>query len=167
MSEKGIVYMRNYRQRKSPRLQGYDYSQSGGYFITICTHQRQYLFGCIDGNEMYLNLYGESASDCWRAIPKHYLDVELDAFVVMPNHVHGILFLHTDSKKFQTVLGRVINAYKGTVTAQIRQKNDSEIVVWQGRYHDHIIRNEADLNRIREYVMHNPALWTEDIFYAG
>jgi REP element-mobilizing transposase RayT len=161
----GDRIMKKYPQRKSPRLQGYDYSQSGAYFVTICTHERQHLFGTIEDHSMILNDYGKIASERWYAIPGHYPDVELDAFVVMPNHVHGILCLLGDDKGFKTILGRVINAYKGAVTAQIRKQHNSNVIVWQGRYHDHIIRNEKRLNRIRQYVIANPQLWQEDTFY--
>lgn len=82
-------------QRKSPRLQGYDYSQSGAYFITICTHQRQQLFGKICEDEMILNNAGKIACEHWQAIPEHYPDIELDVFVVMPNHMHGIVCIIT------------------------------------------------------------------------
>lgn len=152
-------------QRKSPRLQGYDYSQSGAYFVTICTYQRLHLFGSIDNEIMHLNTAGEIVAACWQTIPTHYPDVELDAFVVMPNHMHGILVLYGDNLAFRTMLGRVINAYKGAVTARFRQQaTDSHI--WQTRYHDHIIRSEANLNHIRNYVATNPARWAEDTFYG-
>ena len=91
-----------YFQRKSPRLQGYDYSQSGAYFITICTHLRQYFFGEINDEEMTLSSAGEIATICWNSIPDHYPDVDLDAFVVMPNHVHGIIVFAGNSE-FKTI----------------------------------------------------------------
>jgi putative transposase len=152
-------------QRKSPRLQDYDYSQSGAYFVTICTHQRSQLFGTIENGEMTLNAKGEIAAECWQAIPKHYPDVDLDVYVVMPNHVHGIVIIQGENTVFKTVLGRVINAYRGAVTAKIRKLTKSKVIVWQGRYHDHIIRNEAGLNHIRNYVHHNPESWEKDLFY--
>jgi REP element-mobilizing transposase RayT len=109
-------------QRKSPRLQGYDYSQSGAYFITICTHQRQNLFGEVIDGVMHCSQAVDIAVACWQTIPNHYPAIELDAFVVMPNnHVHGILMLDGNWKQFKTVVGRVINGYKGAVTARIRE----------------------------------------------
>jgi putative transposase len=152
-------------QRKSPRLKDYDYSQSGAYFVTICTHQRKYLFGDIQNSLMSLSGVGQIAAECWAAIPTHYPDVELDAFVVMPNHVHGIL-LFTGQSNFKTILGRVVNGYKGAVTARIRQDQPGQ-TVWQRGYHDHIIRNEPDLNRLREYTENNPAKWEADKFYGA
>lgn len=153
-------------QRKSPRLQGYDYSSSGAYFITICTYQRSHLLGEITDGEMLPSTAGVIAVKCWQAIPDHYADVSIDAFVVMPNHIHGILFLHTDKSRFHTQLGRVINAFKGAVTAQVRAVNGAETVVWQGRYHDHIIRSETELSVLRAYIEANPITWTQDQFYA-
>ena len=147
-------------QRKSPRLAGFNYSEPRAYFVTICAHNRQHLFGHIQDGEMHLNAKGDIAAARWDAIPQHYPDVELDAFVVMPNHVHGILVL-TGASDFKTYLGRVINAYKGAVTARIR-KNIPNLRVWQGRYHDHIIRNEPALNYIRAYVAYNPQVWDRD-----
>jgi REP element-mobilizing transposase RayT len=102
--------MRSFPQRKSPRLQSYDYGQSGAYFVTLCTHQRRQVFGEVVNQTMRLTAAGMMAQECWFAIPDHYPDVELDAFVVMPNHVHGILVLIGDSTRFKTILGRVINA---------------------------------------------------------
>ena len=81
------------RQRRSPRLQGYDYSQSGAYFVTICCHQRAQLFGHITDGTMHLSPAGQIALERWFAIPEHHAHVDLDAFVVMPNHIHGIVIL--------------------------------------------------------------------------
>jgi putative transposase len=156
--------MQSLPQRKSPRLQGYDYSTDGAYFVTLCTHMREQVFGTIEADTMMLSEAGEVAANCWYAIPDHYRDVELDAFIVMPNHVHGILVFQGTTKTFKTFLGRVINAYKGAVTARLR-KHQPDIMVWQGRFYDHIIRNEADLNRIRDYTLTNPLRWKEDKFY--
>lgn len=169
------------KQRKSPRLKGYDYTQSGVYFVTICTHERQLLFGHIHQEEalMVLSAMGEIAQHHWITIPDHFPTVELDAFVVMPNHVHGLLVFsgHSDAvslpdkteafgKPVAASLSTMIRSYKSIVTRKIREMTDTEIVVWQGRFHDHIVRNEKSLNYIRQYVMTNPAQWREDTFYA-
>lgn len=153
-------------QRKSPRLPGYDYSSTGAYFVTICTHQRLNLFGEVVDGVMCLSDAGQIVYDCWQSIPEHYLDVDLDAFVVMPNHTHGILFLQGENDQFKTLLGRVMNAYKGAITAQIHAQRLFDGIVWQDRYHDHVIRNEDSLNRIRHYVHNNPSLWSEDTFFS-
>ena len=86
----------SYRVRRNPRLAGYDYTQSGVYFVTICTHLRQHLFGAVVSDEVILSETGKIALSDWEAIPSHYTLAELDCFVVMPNHIHGILVLHED-----------------------------------------------------------------------
>ena len=80
-------------QRKSPRLQGYDYASEGAYFVTICTQNRAYLFGDVVDGEMMLNTLGCIVETCWEDLPNHYHNIQLDAFVVMPNHIHGIIFI--------------------------------------------------------------------------
>jgi len=155
-----------YPQRKSPRLKGYDYSQSGAYFVTICTHQRLHLFGIITDQQMQHTPAGDIAVECWYSIPNHYPDVSLDAFIVMPNHIHGILCLDGDKDGFKTVLGRVINGYKGAVTSRLRGHLGEPIVVWQSRYHDAIIRDENSLNHIRAYVENNPLSWSDDSLFS-
>ena len=92
-------------QRKSPRLQGYDYSQSGGYFITICTYERKCIFGLIKDNQMMLSDVGHIADMCRENIPNHYRDVRLGDFVVMPNHIHGILYLTGNESTFKQYWG--------------------------------------------------------------
>ena len=175
-------------QRRSPRLQGYDYAQAGAYFVTICTHNRAHLFGTIVDGVMVLNHAGKIAEDELVSIPEYWpQQVELEAFVVMPNHVHAILVLvgtaflpsaakhpapATDTQKPDTqkrvpTLGTVVGNYKSGVTRRVREaQGEPELRVWQGRYYDHIIRSEAALNRIREYIMYNPARWREDTLYG-
>lgn len=169
-------------QRKSPRLRGYDYSHEGAYFVTICTHERRSLFGFINKSEMVSGALGEIASKCWFKIPDHFPSVELDAFIVMPNHVHGILVLQTTtdtpqinpistvgtrySASAQPQLGKIINAYKGAVTRFAKQAGLFRDPIWQSRYHDHIIRDEKALNYIRHYVHDNLARWETDKFYT-
>jgi putative transposase len=171
-------------KRKSPRLQGYDYSQSGAYFVTICTYQRAHLFGDIREDAMHLNPIGEIACQRWQAIPHHHSNAELDLFVIMPNHMHGIIILTDEvgtrpassaatlrDNRPQRVqsgsLSIIIGSYKSGTTRRIRvHLRTPGRIVWQGRYHDHIIRSPADLDRIREYVLNNPARWTADRFYS-
>jgi putative transposase len=88
----------NKHHRRSIRLKGFDYAQSGGYFITIVTHDRDLLFGEIVNKEVRLNEFGKIADECWRAIPEHFPNVELGAFVIMPNHVHGIVVINKDGR---------------------------------------------------------------------
>ncbi|MEP7286896.1 MAG: hypothetical protein ABI947_14155 [Chloroflexota bacterium] len=168
-------------QRRSPRLKNYDYTQAGAYFVTICAHQRQPLFGYVtDADEMIRSVEGQMAHDYWHTIPDHFPMVELDGFVVMPNHIHGILVLGETAppqhrgqpiESFGTPvlrsLSTVIRSYKSIVTRTSRAITGSEGIVWQGRFHDHIIRHEDDLHRIQQYVANNPARWHDDTFYTG
>lgn len=174
--------MNSLSQRKSPRLQGYNYAHAGAYFVTICTHRRAHLFGQIRNGMIELNTAGAVAWDHWYALPDHHVGIELDAFVVMPNHIHGIIALvgtgpalseemtvSTDADNAGVVptLGTVIGSYKSGVTRRIRvQLSNPDLCVWQGRYYDHIIRDEQDLNRIRAYIALNPARWLEDFLFA-
>ena len=154
-----------YPQRKSPRLQGYDYSSEGAYFVTICTHQKRHIFGHIEQQKMTLNSHGIIASNIWLEIPQHFPSVALDAFVIMPNHVHGIVLLST-TRPHSPKLGTVIGSYKSAVTRLIRKQTPEHLTIWQASYHDHIIRNDKSYHRIRNYVLTNPELWQEDTFYT-
>jgi putative transposase len=170
--------------RRSPRLQGYDYAQSGAYFITICTRQREYLFGEIVTGEMRLNPLGAIVEAEWiqTGVARPYLI--LDEFVVMPNHFHAILFItddpvggrrasplqtnvpnqpYTPNKPVSGSLPTIIGAFKSAVTKRINQHRDTpNAPVWQRSYHDHIIRSEKILNATREYILYNPACWDAD-----
>lgn len=159
----------SFPQRKSPRLKGYDYSQSGAYFVTICTHQRQYLFGDIQNDAMHRNDLGRIADEELLLLPKRWQTVDIDLYVVMPNHIHAIIVLdtaETDGKNAVPTLGHVVGSYKAGVTRLARRDGLHEGLLWQTRYHDHIIRSEKSLNYIRQYVHHNPARWEEDTFYS-
>jgi putative transposase len=167
-------------QRKSPRLKDYDYSQEGAYFITICTHHRRHLFGSITGEQMNLSPLGKLAEWHWYDLPNHFAHLTLDEFIVMPNHIHGVLFIaenpikgDTQSDSIDAVptgekitkrssLGVVVGTYKAAVTRNARQKLQFMKTIWQSRYYDHIIRNENSLNDIRNYIIHNPASWEKD-----
>lgn len=182
---------REYPQRKTPRLQGYDYAQEGAYFVTICTYERVPLFGDVVEGQMRLSALGKIADDLWGTISEHRANVILDDHIVMPNHVHGILFIiepnsvqppvgmrRASSAEFissslskgakRGTLSTIIGAYKSAVTRTINSQMGLRApIVWQDSFHDHIIRNEHSLNHIREYVQNNPARWAEDSFYTG
>ncbi len=174
--------MRNILGRKALRLQGYDYSSKGAYFVTICTHGRVDYFGEIRNGIMGLNELGCAAQECWQAIPRHFPDAILDEFVVMPNHVHGVLFiegpghgagpqnfaaLQNRNKPYKNKFGpqsknlaSIIRGYKVGVTRYARE-NGLEFS-WQYRFHDRIVRNEQELDRIRRYIQNNPLKWYLD-----
>ena len=162
--------------RRSIRLLGYDYSQEGAYFITVCTHNRECLFGeIVDGN-VVLNDAGRNAQQCWQEIPSHFPQVVLDEFVIMPNHVHGIVLI-TDSvgaKIFSPLqptssrphgtsktIGSMVRGFKIGVTKWMRQHTPT-LEVWQRNYYEHVIRDESELNRVREYIANNPVYWLSD-----
>ena len=186
--------MNNYNpdkhHRRSIRLKGYDYSQEGLYFITICCQDRASLFGRIEDHKMVLNEAGKIAVDCWSAIPEHFPNVILHAYVVMPNHVHGILEigmsigaknlspLQDDDEKHvrannnspiprpkgaSKTVGSIVRGFKIGVTKWMRQ-NTNVYAVWQRNYYDIIIRNDEAYSTISDYIANNPANWDSDRF---
>jgi REP element-mobilizing transposase RayT len=161
--------------RRSIRLKGYDYSQAGAYFVTIVTWQRECLFGEIEQGKMVLNEIGEIVREEWErtAVVRH--NVELGEYVVMPNHVHGILVFVDDAvgatrrvaPTSQTLqprsLGAIMAQFKSIATKRINGlQNVSGRLVWQRNYYEHIIRNEHDMDRIARYIESNPLRWVDD-----
>ncbi len=149
------------------RLEGYDYSQSNYYFVTICTANRKEYFGKIDDNQMILNYHGQIVEQQWQWLAKQYSYVKLDEYVVMSNHVHGILIID-DSDRSRPVptnhiksLSSLIGAFKTTSSKLIHQNGLSDFS-WQRSFYDHIIRNDESLNKIREYIINNPINWAND-----
>ncbi len=150
-----------HHRRRSLRLKGYDYSQAGAYFVTICTRGRTCVFGDIALSIMQLNENGVIAQKAWNALPEHYHHVSLDAFVVMPNHVHGIIIL-TDDPKLHA-LSEIVRAFKTFSARAINHHNGTRgAFMWQRNYYEHIVRNENELSRIRRYIVDNPACWAKD-----
>jgi len=168
-----MTYDPQKHHRRSIRLKGYNYSQPGAYFVTICTYQRRCLFGDIVGEDMELNEFGEIARQCWSAIPEHFPRARMDQFVIMPNHMHGIIWIVDNivgAKNFSPLqqprgtsktIGSIIRGFKIGVTTWARQHTDVH-TVWQRNYYEHIIRDEESLNRIREYIVTNPVRWHLD-----
>ena len=157
--------------RRSIRLKGYDYSQAGAYFVTIVSWQREMLFGDIVNGGMELNGFGKIISEKWQWLETQYEYVELGAWVIMPNHLHGILIIYDDgrggSRPAPTTpikpLGGLIGAFKTVSTKQINLLRDTEgQVVWQRNYYEHIIRNEHEMDRISRYIESNPLQWADD-----
>ena len=161
--------------RHSIRLKGYDYSQAGAYFVTIVTWQREVLFGEILKGEMKLNQRGQIARECWESIPEHFQNVELGAYVIMPNHIHGIIIIndvHVGARHASPLrehprgvapgsLGAIVGSFKSAVTKHIGREL-KETGIWQRNYHEHIIRNETELKNKTDYIEANPLLWDED-----
>ena len=156
--------------RCSIRLKGYDYTQPGAYFVTICTHQRRCLFGDVVGGEMRLNELGDFVWATWHDLPNHVPHVQLDAFVVMPNHVHGIIIIRdvgAGSEPAPTTkrhgLPEIVRQFKTFSARRInRRRGTPGQPVWQRNYYEHIIRHEESLNRIRDYILTNPLRWNLD-----
>ena len=191
--------------RHTIRRQGYDYSSAGLYFVTVCTHEHEHLFGGITDNVMQLSDAGRVVETIWTGLPERFPMVTLDEFVVMPNHFHGIILLsdrrgepcvrpddhvggrgepcvrtndqgdhkegdHKDRPYGTSVnsLGRVMQAFKSITTvayvAGVEQHGWPPFPgrLWQRNYYERIIRDERELNNIREYIVNNPALWRDD-----
>lgn len=159
------------RQRKKNRLQGYDYSRAGCYFITICAGERAELFwdmvaengsiGAACGRPP-LSIIGLCVQEEIRNLTCVYDRVVVDKYVIMPNHIHIILCINPPTNgrpQAAPTIERVVNQFKGAVSKK------AGFSVWQKSYHDHIIRNEADYRRIWEYIDTNPAKWREDCYY--
>jgi len=157
--------------RRTTRLKGYDYSSDGAYFVTLCTHNRECIFGHIIDGEMHLNEYGDIIKMVWHGLTYHYKYVELDEFIIMPNHIHGIIILQdavgAGLKPAPTIkrrgLTEIVRGFKTFSARGINQcRNTPGIHVWQRNYHEHVIRDEADLCRVREYINNNPFQWDMD-----
>ena len=146
-----------YYSRKSPRMQHYDYSNENYYFITICTHNKKCLFGRPEENNFLRKLVEQHISK----IETHYQCVQLDKYVVMPNHIHMILVLNQGQ---QVNIQQVIGQFKSGVTRTAR-KNTGEKQIWQRSFHDHVIRDQAGYEKIWLYIENNPIKWEEDCFY--
>jgi putative transposase len=196
--------------RRSIRLKGYDYTQPGAYFVTIVTHGRECLFGEIVDGEMRLNGAGQIARQEWERLPRRFPHVQLDAFVIMPNHIHGIIVI-TDAgrgtaagldvdapvgaavpctdggtaagfdgdvpvraavplqrleqfgKPVPGSIPTIVRSFKSAVTLRVNLLNrTSGADVWQRNYYEHVVRSDASLARIRQYIVDNPAQWDDD-----
>jgi putative transposase len=164
------------RNRRSIRLSDHDYTDVGRYYVTMCAYQRHCLFGDVVDDIMQLNSWGKIVGNCWSTIPSHFTDVELDEFVIMPNHLHGILVITDDSGRgtiyraptierfgspVRGSLPTIIRCFKAAVTRRINRVYGAT-GIWQRSYYEHIIRSEDQLNRIRQYIVENPLKWALD-----
>jgi len=152
-----------YPFRKSLRLSTYDYSNAGYYFVTICTYEQECFFGEIVEEGMHLNSAGQMIASVWGNIPRRLNQIGLDSFIVMPNHIHGIIVLEKG-----VALSRVIQAFKSISTNEyirgVRRQGWKKFNynLWQRSFYDHVIRNEKDLLRVQEYISNNPLQWAID-----
>ena len=142
--------------RKNPRLKDFDYSSPNYYFITICTFDK----ACIFGKPNELNRWGITAGSVLEEIEQHFSNVRIDKYVIMPNHVHMILVL----ADFNAGISQIVGQYKSSVTRKIRETDPGQ-KVWQTSFHDHVIRNQKDYERIWLYIDANPQNWDKDCFF--
>jgi REP element-mobilizing transposase RayT len=175
--------------RRSIRLKDYDYSQSGLYYVTICTRGRECIFGRIENKKMILSETGIVADKCWNAIPTHFPNVVLHEYVIMPNHIHGIIeitdaVMHVGANNYSPLqiaspqttpinpdnprpvgtsrtVGSIIRGFKIGVTKEFG------FSPWQRNYYEHIIRNGNGYEAIADYIEQNPAKWETDCFYGN
>jgi putative transposase len=172
--------------RSSARLKTFDYASNAAYFVTVCTFSRDHLFGEIVDGEMQLNAAGQIVAECWDLIPEHFPNVELDAFIVMPDHIHGIVLISQPSDKNErgTVvvgathasplrpdtalerpngpkkrsLGSIIGSFKSAASKRINESRGLPgTPIWQRNYWDRVIRDDRELEETRKYILENPA----------
>ncbi len=180
------LYKNKYRI-KTTRLADWDYSWPGFYYVTICTKNMVEYFGSVVNKKMVLNRMGCIVDGCWEEILKHFDFIELDEFVVMPNHVHGIIRIlcTNEDKGINHVcrgvacnasthermslispkhgsLASIIRSFKSACTKEIRTKFPNKNFQWQSRYYDHIVKNQNDLDRVRNYIKLNPFNWQNE-----
>ena len=188
-------YNPDIHRRRSIRLKGYDYSQPGLYFITICTQNRSILLGDIENGKMILNDAGMMVHRIWNEIPNDFHNIQLHEFVIMPNHIHGIIEITTvgaDSISAPSIsakndtgaeigaemdsaptpaIPKIVQSFKRHTTIEYIKMVKQNIVppfekrIWQRNYYEHIIRNEKSYYQIAEYIRNNPMKWREDKYY--
>ena len=170
--------------RRSIRLKDYDYSQPGAYFVTMVTWQRKVLFGDVVDGEMVLNEFGKIVQKWWQEIPIHFPNVETGAFVIMPDHVHGVILIgeHRDtvsvSKDYiyhqihgvettprqMPTLGQIVAYFKYQSTKEMNLLDNTGTITkfWQRNYYEHIIRDDGDYHRVEQYIQANVSNWSND-----
>ncbi len=169
------LFQNQYRIESS-RLPDWDYTNTGLYFVTLCTHSHKCYFGEVISDQMHLNQLGEIVNDQIRKTKVIRSNVTIDKWVIMPNHIHMIIYLHNEDNvetprrgvSTETInhwkpncLGSIVNHLKGAITKQIRAGLDPHFS-WQARFYDHIIRTEQDLENLRLYIDNNPTNWVKD-----
>ena len=166
------------KHRRSIRLEEYDYGQPGAYFVTLCAHQRECLFGEIQEGKVVLSEMGRIVEREWTVSANIRREIDLDTFIIMPNHMHGIVTIRDHHPVGATgrsplhsrqhtllpkTLGSFIAGFKSSATKRINGlRGTPGRPVWQRNYYEHVIRNEIDLEEIREYIQNNPLKWLED-----
>ena len=155
-------------RRRSVRLPGYDYSRVGGYFVTVCVSRMRCVFGAVDHGSVQLSALGKQIEGCWLSIPQHFPTVTLDDYVIMPNHIHGIVCIECgrdswQSERFQKPiegsLATILRSFKSAATRNARAGNLwGPLPLWQRGFYEHIVRPQ-ELATIRNYILNNPRRW--------
>lgn len=158
--------------RRTIRMPKWDYAASGCYFITICTWRHRWTLASVRRKQMHLTELGRIVDETWNALPRHFRGVTLDEFVVMPNHIHGIVTIENSRPIFARIagvetrmhtpsgsLGAVIRSFKGNATRLIRKRFPEIGEVWKRNYYERIVGDEPALKSIRRYIAANPRKW--------
>ncbi len=167
-----------YHRRNTLRHVHHDYTHQGAYFITICTHDSDSWFGQVVDTQMQLNPLGQLADDCWRSYSDDHTLIRPDCHVVMPNHMHILFWIlaiaalssastSAQQRKFGDAIAGSVSTMIGSYKSAVTQKAKNQGLIprapmWQDNFHDRIVRNEEELNQIRQYIHNNPAQWNED-----
>ncbi len=176
MPEQGERRQVNLPSRKSIRIKGYDYAQTAAYFVTLCTRKHSCLLGQVINGIVQLNGVGKLVDEEWQASAEIRTEIQLDNYVIMPNHLHGIVLINASavepplnslSSNLRTgtkarSLSSFIAGFKSAVTRRIKQLCIDETSIWQRNYVERIICHEQDYYRIQQYIYNNPALWDLD-----
>ena len=161
--------------RKLPRLNDFDYTTPGAYFVTICTHEKRCIFGRIipamDNMDAYMRYspIGEVARECLLEIASHYHNIQIDNWVIMPNHIHILIQITERTEPFPTIccdIPNVIGKYKAAVTRKVGKILAYSGKLWQHSFYDHIARNQEDYQNIWQYISGNPSKWLDDCFFS-
>lgn len=144
--------------RRSIRLKDYNYAQRGMYFITICSHNRTCIFGKIVDGCSKLSELGHIVERYWKSIPAIHNHIETDLFVIMPNHLHGIIYINGPQN---VPIGSILRTFKAQVTRTARSQLNIKSL-WQRNYYEHVIRDDVDYERIAQYILNNPLSWEID-----
>lgn len=151
----------NHPCRRPTRLPGYDYARPSAYFVTICSHEQRCILGRVADADLVANAFGDIVRECWLSLPAYH-SISLDSFVIMPNHMHGIVLLDGTNDE-SCSLPQIIRTFKSISARRINKlRNQPGETVWQRGYHEHVVRDEFALDQIRRYIANNPARWQYD-----
>jgi len=137
---------------ESTRLKGYDYTSPGFYYVTICLDPRKPFFGIVENDKVTLNEYGRIASDSWKDISKDFENIELGEYIIMPDHLHGIVIIKKQTNK---TLSNIVQVFKSRAAIKINKLHVKKCS-WQKRFYDRIIRDEREFSFVSEYIKNNP-----------